>query len=126
MSASVLIFVLIGFFTLLVDKKILSRFLEHLNRCHFVKFQNPKLAFLDKMTHYQQILIKKNYQKAATRRFSRIFVQKKSTRRHLDFWPPFPIYKNNFTEWKNLYSLILAKFLKIKTQKSAILDCAAF
>jgi hypothetical protein len=66
--------------------------------------------------------------------------KKKSTRRHLDFWPPFWIflqpfiffkkyeyffYKNHFTEWKNLYSLIFAKFLKIKSQKSAILDCAA-
>jgi hypothetical protein len=31
--------------------------------------------------------------------------------------------KNQFTEWKKLYSLIFAKFLKIKNQKSAILDC---
>jgi hypothetical protein len=29
------------------------------------------------------------------------------------------------TEWKNLYSLILAKILKIKSQIPAILDCAA-
>jgi hypothetical protein len=34
-------------------------------------------------------------------------------------------YKNHFTEWKNLFSLIYAKLLKIKSQKSAILDCAA-
>jgi hypothetical protein len=34
-------------------------------------------------------------------------------------------YKNHFTEWKNLFSLIFAKFLKIKSQKSAILNCAA-
>jgi hypothetical protein len=34
-------------------------------------------------------------------------------------------FKNHFTEWKNLYSLIFAKFLKIKSQKFAILDCAA-
>jgi hypothetical protein len=37
--------------------------------------------------------------------------------------------KNNayifFTEWKNLYSSIFANFLKIKSQISAILDCAA-
>jgi hypothetical protein len=33
--------------------------------------------------------------------------------------------KNQFTEWKNLYSLIFVKFLKIKSQKSAILDCNA-
>jgi hypothetical protein len=33
--------------------------------------------------------------------------------------------KIHFTGWKNLYSLIFAKFLEIKSQKSAILDCAA-
>jgi hypothetical protein len=79
-------------------------------------------------------------QKAARRRFSRIFVQKKSTRRHLDFCPPFWIFLQPFIfsknmsiffikiilqNGKNLYSLIFAKFLKIKSQKSAILDCAA-
>jgi hypothetical protein len=34
----------------------------HLNG-HFTKFQNPKLAFLDKMTYYQQIRIKKWFPK---------------------------------------------------------------
>jgi hypothetical protein len=34
------------------------------NICHFVKFRNPKLAFLDKMTYYQQIRIKKNFSKS--------------------------------------------------------------
>jgi hypothetical protein len=33
--------------------------------------------------------------------------------------------KNQLTEWKNLYQLIFAKFLKIKSQISAILDFAA-
>jgi hypothetical protein len=69
-------------------------------------------------------------QKAARRRFSRIFVQKKSNLHHLDFRPPFWIFLQSFIFSKKYEyffpcSLTFAKFLKIKSQKSAILDCAA-
>jgi hypothetical protein len=79
------------------------------------------------------------FQKATRWSFSRISVQKNLPDailvfgRHIGIESNFLIfpenmiifYKNHFTEWKNLYSLIFAKFLKIKRQKSAILDCAA-
>jgi hypothetical protein len=34
------------------------------------------------------------------------------------------IYKNHLTEWKKIF-IDFAKFLKIKSQKSFILNCAA-
>jgi hypothetical protein len=51
----------------------------------------------------------------------------------LNFSPTFNFFlkiriffhKNQFTECKNLHSLIFAEFPKIRRQKSAILDCAA-
>jgi uncharacterized membrane protein YgaE (UPF0421/DUF939 family) len=43
---------------------------------------------------------------------------------NLLFFPKNMSIKIILTEWKNIYSLIFAKFLKIKSQKSAILDCA--
>jgi hypothetical protein len=54
-------------------------------------------------------------QKVARRRFSRIFVQKKSTRRHLDFWPQFWFYYPTFYFFpKNMSIYFFKSFYRIK------------
>jgi hypothetical protein len=82
------------------------------------------LAFFDNKTFYQQICIKK-YLRKPLNGVSVEFLFRKIY--PTPYWflaaildLSFIFYKNQFAEWKNLYSLLFAKFSKINSQKSAI------
>jgi hypothetical protein len=81
------------------------------------------LAFLDKMTYYQHIRIKKCFLKNPRDGVSVELLFRKNLPKF--FFNLLFFQKNHLFKWKNLYSLIVANFLKIKGKKSAILDCAA-
>jgi hypothetical protein len=95
------------------------------------------------MAYYQQIRIKKCFLKKPLDGVSVEILYRKNLPdailifgRHFGFCSnPLPFIfsknmsiffiKNNFIECKKIHSMIFAKFMKIKSQKSAILDCAA-
>jgi hypothetical protein len=64
-------------------------------------------------------------QKSARRRFSRIFVQEKSTQRHLDFWPPFCIFLQPFNFSKK-YEYFFIKKNFYRMEKSLFVDFSQF